>query len=583
VTCERDAGVNPGRFLAALAVEELRRHGLELVVVCPGGRNQPLVAALAARGDLERVIAVDERAAGHLALGWLRGRAAAGLGPALAAVVTTSGSAPLLVLPALAEAQAMGLPLVLLSANRPAELHQVGANQTLDQRTPLRPFLAAQFDLACHEGGASPRTVLSAAAAAAAAALGPPAGPVQLALAFREPLAPDPAPLPAGWVESVSAWADHDRPFAHASAPARIVPAPALAALREELRAARRPVVWVAGLEAAADRRAALAVAVASGAPWLADAGSGLRLLPATPRRLDHAEFFADALAGADLVLQLGRRPVSLRVGQALSHARRWLVDDHPERQDPWRQGGERLAIAPRELFAALGAAPLLADPDPAWLADLARRDAGWRERLTAQVDATGAFGEAWVARELGRRLPSDHGLFVGNSLAVRHLDTVADPSGAGAVTLTSRGTSGIEGLVAQAAGVARGLGRPTVALLGDLTVLHDLASLALVARDAPPLLVVAIQNRGGAIFRQLAAGKHPALLEPWLLADQGVDLAAAATALGVRADRVDTRAAFAQALADFLAAPQPRFIEAVVAADGHARLLADLAREDRP
>ena len=150
------ARVNPGRFLAALTVEQLRHHGLGLVVVCPGARNQPLLGALAAREDLERRIAVDERAAGHLALGWLRGRAAAGLPPALAAVVTTSGSAPLLVAPALAEAQAMALPLVLLSADRPAELHGVGANQTLDQMSPLHSLVARQFTLACHPGGTAP-------------------------------------------------------------------------------------------------------------------------------------------------------------------------------------------------------------------------------------------------------------------------------------------------------------------------------------------------------------------------------------------------------------------------------------------
>jgi 2-succinyl-5-enolpyruvyl-6-hydroxy-3-cyclohexene-1-carboxylate synthase len=353
--------------------------------------------------------------------------------------------------------------------------------------------------------------------------------------------------------------------------------------LREELAAAERPVVWAAGLEHAADREAALAIATASGAPWLADIGSGLRLVPDQPARLDHAEFYWQALREADLVLQLGRRPVSLRLGRALAHARRWLVDDHPGRQDPWRQGGERLKVSPARLLGALGAAPLAAGDVTGWRDALVATDAAWRDRLTAHVDAAGAFSEAWLARALARRLDADTALFLGNSLAVRHLDTVAAAAGASPLTVTSRGTSGIEGLIAQSLGIARGLDRPTVALLGDLTVIHDLGSLTLLAHLGAPLCVLAIQNAGGAIFRQLPGGRHAHLLEPWLVADQGADLAAVAAACGLRAARVGDREELAAALDDFLADPRPSLIEAVVPADGHARLLDTLAGESRP
>jgi 2-succinyl-5-enolpyruvyl-6-hydroxy-3-cyclohexene-1-carboxylate synthase len=578
---DAQAQVNPGRYLAALAVEELHRQGLGCVVVCPGARNQPLLAAIAARQDLDRVIAVDERAAGHLALGWLRARAAAGAPPALAAVVTTSGSAPLLVAPALAEAEAMALPLVLVSADRPAELHGVGANQTLDQTTPLRPFLRGQADLACHEGGASPRNLLGAVARSARQALGPPAGPVQLNLAFREPLAPDPVDLPEGWSDAVAGWAAGTDPWdtSPAAAPVR----PDLTDLRRELAAARRPVVWVAGLEHAADRAAARHLAETTGAPWLADVGSGLRLVPDAARRLDHAEFTWQDLRAADLVLQLGRRPVSLRLGRALSGARRWLVDDHPERQDPWRQGGRHLAVPPTVLADALADKPLVADPDPAWLLKLLTTDAVWRGRLTDRIDHRNDLSEAWLARHLARRLDHRHALLLGNSLAARHVDTLPTADGPSPLTLTSRGTSGIEGLIAQSLGAARSLQRPTVALLGDLTVIHDLGSLTLLARQPAPLLVLAIQNAGGAIFRQLPGGRHESLLNPWLIADQACDLAAVAAACGLAAAQVDDRAALSAALDAFLDDPRPTLIEAVVPPDGHARLMRDLLGEAAP
>ena len=579
---DAQATVNPGRFLSALVIEELTRQGLGLVVACPGGRNQPLLGALAVRDDLTRLRAVDERAAGHLALGWLRGRLAAGEAPALAAVVTTSGSAPLLVAPALAEAHAAGLPLVLLSADRPAELHDVGANQTLDQVAPLAPFTRWQVTLPCHAGGAGPHDVLGATAEAARIALGPPAGPVQLDLAFREPLAPDPGPLPTDWVARIGRWADGRRPYAWRQGPTA-APDGALDDLCAELAAAERPLVLVANLAAAEDRDAALALAEGTKAPWLADAGSGLRLRPASARRLDHAEFQVERLQECDLLLQLGHLPVSLRQTRALAGARRWLVCDHPGRQDPCRQGGAQLAVSPRMLLERLSDRPLVAAPAAEWVEDLTSSDTVWRQRLSRHLDGDDALGEAWLVREVARRLGPGHGLLLGNSLPVRHLDTFAMAArDDGPCVLASRGTSGIEGLVAQAVGAATGLQRPTVAVLGDVTLQHDLGSLALLAQELAPLMLLVIENGGGGIFRHLPGGRHTDLLDPWLIAHHEVDLCAVARAHGLFTRRVRHRGGLANALTDFVRHPVPTLLEAVVPPHGHADLLAAL-REETP
>jgi len=567
------APVNPGRLLSALVLEELHRHGLGLVVACPGGRSQPILGALAARPDITACRVVNECAAGHLALGWLRGQLAAGEPPRMAAVVTTSGSAALLLAPALAEAHHAGLPLVLLSADRPAELHDVGTNQTLDQASPLAAFTRAQFELPCHAGGATPRDVLSAAGEAARVALGPPLGPVQLNLAFRDPLTPDPSPMPDRWLDQCAAWADDHRPYVAApSQPA--VPDAALQQLRDELARARRPLIWVAGLASAADRTAAQALVRGSGAPWLADAGSGLRLLPAADRRLDHAEFFPELLRGCDLVLQLGHLPVSLSTARALTGARRWLVCDHPGRQDPRRQGGVHLRTDVATLHRALGDKPLRADPDQDWLDALTGAQVVWRERLAVAIDQGDGLSEAWAVRELTRRLHDDHGLFLGNGLPVRHVDTLADVAVPGPLVTANRGTSGIEGLVAQAVGTAQGVGRPTVALLGDVTTQHDLGSLAIMAEQRPALMLMVLQNGGGGIFRRLDARRHPHLLDPWLTAHHPVDLCAVARAHGVFARRVNQRGSLANALTDFLRRPEPTLLEVVVPPDGHAVLM---------
>ncbi|MEZ4386990.1 MAG: thiamine pyrophosphate-dependent enzyme [Candidatus Krumholzibacteriia bacterium] len=137
-----------------------------------------------------------------------------------------------------------------------------------------------------------------------------------------------------------------------------------------------------------------------------------------------------------------------------------------------------------------------------------------------------------------------------------------------------NRGTSGIEGLLAQAVGTARGLRRPTVALVGDVTAQHDLGSLAIMADQRPPLLLMVLQNGGGGIFRRLAARRHPDLLDPWLTAHHRVDLCAVARAHGLFARRVDQRGGLSDAIAEFLQRPEPSLLEVTVPPDGHANLV---------
>lgn len=273
-------------------------------------------------------------------------------------------------------------------------------------------------------------------------------------------------------------------------------------------------------------------------------------------------------------MLQLGHLPVSLSTARALTGARRWLVCDHPGRQDPRRQGGVHLRADMATLHRALGDQPLRADPDQDWLDALTGAQTAWRERLAVAIDQGEGLSEAWAVRELTRRLHDDHGLFLGNGLPVRHVDTLADVAVPGPLVTSNRGTSGIEGLVAQAVGTAQGLGRPTVALLGDVTTQHDLGSLSIMAEQRPPLLLMVLQNGGGGIFRRLDARRHPHLLDPWLTAHHPVDLCAVARAHGVFARRVNQRGSLANALTDFLRRPEPTLLEVVVPPDGHADLM---------
>ncbi|GIU88725.1 MAG: 2-succinyl-5-enolpyruvyl-6-hydroxy-3-cyclohexene-1-carboxylate synthase [Acidimicrobiia bacterium] len=518
-------------FAGALA-DEWARLGCTDAVVAPGSRSAPLAIALARHGGLRVHVVVDERSAAFFALG---------LGKASgrpAVLVCTSGTAAVNFHPAVVEAYHARVPMIVCTADRPPELRDVGAGQTIEQAGLYGRATRWAHDPGPPADAPGVGAVWRALACRAhAAATGPPAGPVHLNLPLREPLVPSGAPL-------VDAPGRADgRPWVPTLARRAGADPDAVARVAEVVAAHPRGVITV-GWGSGVTQETLGRLARATGWPVLADAVSGRRCGPlaiSTYEALLRDERFATDWA-PDAVLRLGA-PLTSKVANAwLDRAPvQVLVDPDDRWLDPARAAGVRVvgdddALAARVAESAPGRAG-------AWVEGWCAAERAARGALDAALDALGEAVEGRVARDLAAALPDGANLVVASSILVRALEWCMAPR-AGIRIHANRGANGIDGFVSTAFGIAAAdAGRPTYALCGDLCFLHDTNGL-LAAREAPPVGFVVIDNDGGGIFSFLppaALPEHEALFAT----PHGLDLAAVARAHGVaaaRGDRPDAR-----------------------------------------
>jgi 2-succinyl-5-enolpyruvyl-6-hydroxy-3-cyclohexene-1-carboxylate synthase len=519
--------VNPSTALASVLVDELVACGLTDAVLAPGSRNATLALALHAAdaaGRLRLHVRIDERTAGFLALGLARGSGR----PVV--VVTTSGTAVANLHPAVLEAAHGGVPLIVLSADRPPWLRDVGANQTVDQRGLFGPALRwfHEFPVSQRRAGqqAHWRSMVGRAWAAASGAAAVP-GPVQLNLPLAEPLLPDADP---DWPEPlVGRGGPWTTAVATAAADGPAVPAPEPGERVLFLADLTHP--WTALVADAGH----LVVTEAGGAAGRAVLGTGMHLL-AAPAFLDRAR--------PDRVIVLGR-PTLFRSVQALLADPRVTVDvvAHPAGYaDP---AGHVRAVAP-------GLPDLTEQPDQQWAARWRDADAAAGKAVSDVLDGLELTSSTRLAREIVGLLADRATLVLGSSQPPRDV-ALATRARGGVRVVANRGVAGIDGTVSTAIGVALAAGAgPTVALLGDLTFLHDLTGLVVGPDEPrPDLTIVVSNNDGGAIFGTLESGRpdHADAFERVFGTPHAVDLGAAVTALGHRHTQVRTRDELARAL----------------------------------
>lgn len=532
------------------AMQALAAAGVSELVVSPGSRSTPIVAAAVASGIRCRSI-IDERSAAHFALG----RARATGRPQ--AVVCTSGSAAACYAPAVVEARAARLPLIVITADRPPELQGCEAPQTIDQ-VRLYGEHARYFDLGAPAATSAAARVMTQAVHAA---LSPVPGPVQINAPARKPLEPAdlPADAPAPRITAV-----------HPPAPAPATDA-AIAALAAAASGARGVItVGPAPLRAAGWRDAVAALSAATGFPILAEATSQLRLRRDAPPMLGAFDLIYEAGADApDLVIQVGAPPVSAAWSALLSRARprRIVVTDHGW-PDPHNDAE---AIVVGEIASTLArAAARISSKAPTDFADrlAAADDRAWRA-VEAALSENHSLGEGQAVRAAVAAVPAGALLALANSLPVRSIDTYCPPVAAEAGVLHQRGASGIDGAISAAAGAASCGDRPVVLLVGDVGFSHDATGLLAARHARAPLVVVVIDNGGGRIFERLPVAAAPALAAHfeslWLTPPQ-IDIAGLARSMGTAAVEVDTAAALSVAVAEAAARPGCTVIRARVA-----------------
>ncbi len=544
---------------AELIVGSLADAGVTTCVVSPGSRSTPLVAALAADGRFDLPTIIDERAAAFFALGVARATGAP------AAMVCTSGSAAAHYLPAIVEASAAGVPLIAITADRPPELQQCGATQTIDQIGIYGSFVRGAFDL-----GAPVASVLALRAVrrkviqAVALARGPHPGPVQLEVPLRKPLEPA---LPA---------TDDERAFARAAAQLRktavtagvprLAPDPAaLAELARAIASEPRGVI-VAGALPPRVREAVLAFAARTGYPVLSEIASQLRFGPRAAAVIDHVDLVlaAPELAPAPrLVIQLGAEPVAAAWPGPLADAERWVLADHA-----WHDADSSArGVIVGDVAAAIAGLPCERSDRTfaaAWVEADRRASAALERALAAHPRSEVAAVRAAIGA-----MPPGAILQLGNSLPIRVADH-ASASEAPHAVIAQRGAAGIDGLVASAAGATRA-GAPVLLVLGDVSFAHDLGGLLAAREAAAPLAIVVVDNAGGQIFAGLPVARAGlgAAFDRHFLTPPALDPAAVATALGARAITAASPAAVAAAVAEALATRATTVIHAPVTASG--------------
>ncbi len=489
---------------AATFVDELAASGLQAVCISPGSRSAPLAMAFARHSSIKVFVHIDERSGAYFALGLAKGTARP------VALVCTSGTAAVEYHPAVVEAFHSRTPLLVLTADRPPELRDRGADQTIDQLKLYGSATRWFFDVGTpEEVPAADRAWRRLAARALAEASGPPAGPVHLNLAFREPLVPPPGEPP--------------RPHPPALPSVRIRPGTALPDDRtvEELAAALegadRPMLIAGAMPDGARLLPAVdALARRAALPVLAEPTSQLRMHGTAGLVETYDALLRDREWSAghrpDLVIRLGATPISKPLNQWLASqppACTVLLDPEITWSDPDNLVTDILRCDPLPLLEGLAAR--VARPSTGWQDEWVRAGQAAAAALGRALKGAPLY-EAHAVRALAQLLPEAAAVVLGPSMAIRDVDSFW-PATDGQRFLCNRGVNGIDGVVSTGLGVAAA-GGPTVILCGDLTLFHDMNGLWAIRRYRLKATVIVLDNDGGGIFSFLPQADHPDVFE---------------------------------------------------------------------
>jgi 2-succinyl-5-enolpyruvyl-6-hydroxy-3-cyclohexene-1-carboxylate synthase len=516
--------VNPATALATVLVDELLRCGLTDVVLAPGSRSAPLALAIYEQSRIRLHVRIDERSAAFLALGIAKrsGRPVA--------VVCTSGTAAANFHPAVVEAHESGVPLLVLTADRPPELRQTGANQTIDQVG----LYGSAVRWSCEVGTPEERPGMvaywrSLASRAWHIALDPDPGPVHLNVAFREPLTPD---EDESWCEPLGGDVTGAWTKVRAATPGSVLHVPPT----------RRGVLVVG--DGAVNVKRYVAAASMAGWPVLAEPNGNARYG-------DHALSAHHFLLGVpefaeryrpEVVVTLGKPGLSRPLLSYLRRAEEHIVvtPSLSRWPDPVRSATQVAQEA--EIPVVSG--------DDAWLKGWRTADLVARGAVDAVLDESSEPSEPRLARDLVSAMPGGSMLLAAASMPIRDLDQTMHPR-RGIRILANRGASGIDGLVSTAIGAALAHGNRAYALLGDLAFLHDQNGLIIGPQDRrPDLALVVVNNSGGGIFSLLPQSAFPEPFERVFGTPHQVDIASVAAAHGVPYARLEAMDGLAKVMA---------------------------------
>ncbi|MBV8042947.1 2-succinyl-5-enolpyruvyl-6-hydroxy-3-cyclohexene-1-carboxylic-acid synthase [Pluralibacter sp.] len=542
------------RRWAAVILEALTRHGVQHVCIAPGSRSTPLTLAAAEHSALIHHTHFDERGLGHLALGLAK------VSKQPVAVIVTSGTAVANLYPALIEAGLTGEKLILLTADRPPELIDCGANQAIRQPGMFASHPSHTLSLPRPSEDIPARWLVSSIDNAMGQLH---AGGVHINCPFAEPLYGDMDDTGLAWQQALGNWWQSDKPWLRE-------------ALHLESEKQRDWFFWrqkrgaiVAGRMSAAAGKKVAEWANTLGWPLISDVLSQTgQPLPCADLWLGNPRAVAE-LEQAQIVVQFGSSLTGKRLLQWQAGSEPdeyWLVDNLLGRLDPAQHRGRRL-VCDIERWLELHPA----EKRQAWCVEIPRLSKQAWQMAVAQRDT---FGEAQLAHRISDYLPEQGQLFVGNSLVVRLIDALGQLP-AGYPVYSNRGASGIDGLISTAAGVQRASAKATLAIVGDLSALYDLNALALLRQVSAPFVLIVVNNNGGQIFSLLPTPE--AVRERFYAMPQDVHFDHAAQMFGLRYARPESWAQLDEVMSHAWRQPAATIIELVVNDTDGAQMLQHL------
>ncbi len=531
---------NRNTLWASVLAETLVRVGVVEVAICPGSRSTPLTIALASHPEIAAIPILDERSAAFWALG------AARRSHRPVAVVCTSGTAGANFFPAVIEARESGVPLVLLTADRPPELRDCAAGQAIDQLKLFGHYPVWQAELALPEPQLDLLAYLrQSIAQAVQRAIGAP-GPVHLNVPLRDPLPPLPEPERASELDALRELWDSEYFFGHLRPVRRPIAFP-LVPWRDFWQAARstdRGLIIAGPAQPADPVRYCAAVgrlAQSLGWPVLAEGLSPLRNFGAlNPNLVAHYDLLLrdrgmrDRLQ-PDCVLRLGGLPISRTLRSWLMdlNGPQWVLDLGDRNLDPLH-GRTRSIQGAIELWET-------SEPDALDTAYLQQWLAGDRSMgitlKQAFVDEI-AIIESKIAWLLPQILPDRTPLFICNSMPVRDVEYFWSTNDRRIQPFFNRGANGIDGSLSTAIGLAHS-NQATVMLTGDLALLHDTNGFLVRRHFQGSLTIILINNNGGGIFEMLPVSQFDPPFEDFFATPQSVDFASLCASYGIKHQRI--------------------------------------------
>ena len=537
---------NRNYTMAGALVEGLARDGLSNAVLCPGSRSGPLAISFARSASIKTWVHLDERAAGFFAMGMAKGSGAP------VAMVTTSGTAAANLLPAVVEARLSNVPLIVITADRPPELVDWGANQTIRQSGIYGVHVKWAADLPVPEAGVSLADYAAAVGRRAyETAEGHPPGPVHLNVPFREPLA------------RVSIGEEGTQALGGGG-------------VLGGVSVRRAPDGWEAGREAGAkiggieraiivcgpqeNRGLTGAVSEAAkrlGCPILADPLSGVRN---GNHDLSQVIDFYDLILRneglwerlvPELIIRFGAWPTSKSLGAFLARfreARHVLVAENGW-PDPHHLTSDVIRANASSFCEGLAAGGDGGGVGSEWLARWVDLNRSVRGRIAEHMAGVEELFEGKIFHEIHKHMPEHSMLFAGNSMPVRDMDTFMPASKKQFQVMGNRGASGIDGVVSTVLGVGAVSGHPVVAVVGDISFFHDLTGLLMTRRREINATIIVVNNDGGGIFSFLPQAEHAAHFEEVFGTPHGLTFGAAAEMYGLDYTRVGTWGEFGRAV----------------------------------